>query len=112
MTERFGYVVLDLREGELGIDFAFGLAHVAHDDKASAISEYLLQGGEGAADTGVVGDLAVLVERHVEVNADDGFLAVEIKIVDCHNIILLKYRFSDYLSGCDSLANLLIVFLN
>ncbi len=32
-AECLGYGILDLAEGELGVDLAFGLAHVAHDDE-------------------------------------------------------------------------------
>ncbi len=83
-AESLGYGVLDLRERHLGVHFAFGLAHVAHDDERTAVSEDFLEGGESTADTGIVGDVAVLVQGHIEVNAYDGFVAVEVEIVDCH----------------------------
>ncbi len=56
-----------------GVHFAFGLAHVAHDNERTAVFEDFLKGGESAADTGVVGDVSVLVQGHIEVNAYDGF---------------------------------------
>lgn len=41
------------------------------------------------ADTGVVGNIAVFVQRHIEVHANDSLLAVEIVIVDsCHYYII------------------------
>ena len=53
-----------------------------HDDEGTAVAQNFLEGGEGAADAGVIGDVAVVVEGHVEVNADDGFFAFEIVVVD------------------------------
>ena len=73
-AECLGHCVLDLGERVFGVDLAFGLAHVAHDDERAAVGEDLFEGGEGTADAGVVGDVAIFVEGHVEVNADDGFL--------------------------------------
>ena len=88
-TKGFGNVVLNLGERELGINLPFGFAHVAHDDEASAVVENFLKSGQSAADTGIVGDVAVFVKRHIEVNANDGFLAVEIVVVDCHRNMLV-----------------------
>ena len=62
---------------------------MAHDDEASAVVENFLKSGQSAADTGIVGDVAVFVKRHIEVNANDGFLAVEIVVVDCHRNMLV-----------------------
>ncbi len=92
-AESLGYIALDLREGEFGVDLTFGLAHVAHDDEASSVVEYLVECGEGSTDTGVVSNVAVLVKGNVEVNTYDGFFAVEVKTVDCHRNMVLVCRF-------------------
>ena len=76
-------------EAQLGIDFALGLAHVRHDDQCSAVGHYLLQRGKCSTDSGVVGDVAVLVQRYVEVNADDSFLAIEIEIFNLSHCYIL-----------------------
>ena len=51
-----------------------------HDDQAAAVGEDLLECGERTADTGVVGDVAVLIEGHIEVYTYYSLLAIEIKI--------------------------------
>ncbi len=83
-AESLGYGFLNLAERHFGVHFAFGLAHVAHDNERTAVFEDFLKGGESAADTGVVGDVSVLVQGHIEVNAYDGFMAIEVEVVDCH----------------------------
>ena len=83
-SESLGYGVLNLAEGEFGVNLAFGLAHMAHYDKRAAVGEYFFEGGKSSADTGIVGDVAVFIQRHIEVYAYDSFFALEVKIVDCH----------------------------
>ena len=57
-----------------------------HNDEATTVSEYLLESGECTADTGIIGDLAILVEGHIEIHANDRALAFEIVSFDfCHN---------------------------
>src|SRR5258708_6696148 len=50
-----------------------GAAEVGHQDDATAVFQHLFDGGDGGPDAGVVGDLELVVERNVEVDADDGF---------------------------------------
>ncbi len=57
---------------------------MAHYDKRAAVGEYFFEGGKSSADTGIVGDVAVFIQRHIEVYAYDSFFALEVKIVDCH----------------------------
>ena len=99
--ERCGYGLLDSTEGELGVDFAFGLAHVAHDDESAAIGKNLFEGGEGAADAGVVGDFSFFVEGHIEVYADDSLLTCEITSVDSHNSDVYLLDFVDCFIGAN-----------
>ncbi len=82
-AEGLGNGVLNLAERHFGVHLAFGLAHVRHDDERTVVVQDFLEGGEGTADAGIVSDVAVLVEGHIEVNADDGLLAIEVEIVDC-----------------------------
>ena len=86
----------DLRERELGVHLSFGLAHVAHDDECAAVGKDFLERGQCAANAGVVGHVAVLIEGYVEVNANNGLEAFEIACVDCHNayILILCISFS------------------
>ena len=86
-VERSGYGFFDLTERELGVHLTFGLTHVAHDDKRAAVGKHLLKGGERTADAGVVGDVTVLVEGHIEVHTYDGFPACEVASIDCHDVV-------------------------
>ena len=63
----------NLSEGELGVHFSLGLAHVAHDDKGASVGKYFLQGRKCAAYASVIGYLASLIEGHVEIYADNHF---------------------------------------
>ena len=84
MAESLGHGILDLKKGEFGVYLAFGLAHVRHDDEAAAILEDFFKGGKGATDTGIIGDVAVLIQRHVEVYTYYRLFAGEIVIVKFH----------------------------
>ena len=87
----FAHGVDDLAQRELGVDLAFGLAHVRHDDEAATVGEHLFQRGKRPADAGVVGDFTVFIQRHVEVHADDRAFALEIVRIDCcHNALNFK----------------------
>lgn len=72
-------------EGVFGVGLAVGAAQVGHqDDSLGAILDGVLDGGEGADDALVVGDLGVglLVEGHVEVDADEDPLVLKVDIGD------------------------------
>ena len=56
------------------------------------VSEHLFEGGECTADTGIIGDLAILVEGHIEIHANDRALAFEIVSFDfCHSCKVIKF---------------------
>ena len=50
------------------------------DEDLGAVLDEVLEGGDGGADAGVVGDLEVRVERDVEVAADKHNLALEVSL--------------------------------
>ena len=89
----------DLLERVFGIGVLLRTTHVRHEDHRTALGQHLLDGGHGGADAGVVGHMALGVEGHVEVHADDRAFAFEIVVVDRNHSfavfcgILLK-RFS------------------
>ena len=61
-----------------GLDgLALGAAEVRAEDDLGLVAEGVLDGGEGLADAGVVGDDAVL-EGDVEVDADEDALVGEV----------------------------------
>ena len=84
-TQRSSYSVFDLTETELSLYFTFRFTHVAHDDERTALIQDVLQGRQRTADTGVVCDLTILIQRYIEVNTYDRLLAGEIEIFDSHN---------------------------
>jgi hypothetical protein len=51
---------------------------VAGEDDLGAVADEVLDGGDGSANTGVVGDVLVVVERHVEVRAHQDALPLEL----------------------------------
>ena len=57
-----------------------------HDDKAAAVGKDFFEGRERAANTGVIGHMAVFIQRHIEVNAYNGFFACEVIVVDFHYV--------------------------
>ena len=111
-AECLGHIVLDLGEGEFGVDFAFGLAHVRHEDEAAAVGQDFLEGGEGTADAGVVRDVAVFVQGHVEVNAHDRLLAGEVEVVDSHNDMKINSIYLLFVSCFCDVAKLTKKFHN
>ena len=54
---------------------------MAHEDDASVVLNEVVDGGQGSLDTGGVANDAIL-DRHVEVNADENALAVDIDVAD------------------------------
>ncbi len=83
------HYIYDLLERQFGVYFAFRLTHMRHNDERTAIGKNLFQGGKSSANTSVVGDVAVFVQRHIEVHTDNGALAGKVKIVYCHNLLNL-----------------------
>ncbi len=81
VVEQDAEVVDDGAEAHGGDGLALGAAEVRAEDDLGLVAERVLDGGEGLADAGVVGDDAVL-ERDVEVDADEDALVGEIQIAD------------------------------
>ena len=81
-TRELGELLGDGLEGKLGLEAgALGTAEVAHEDNASIVLNEIVDGGQGSLDTGGVANDAIL-DRHVEVNADENALAVDIDVAD------------------------------
>ena len=56
---------------------------VAGEDDLGALLEEELDGGDGGADAGVIGDLLGVVERDVEVGAHEHLLPLQIRLAEC-----------------------------
>ena len=81
-TRELGELLGDRLKGELRLEAStLGTAEVAHEDDASVVLNEIVDGGQGSLDTGGVANDAIL-DRHVEVNADENALAVDIDIAD------------------------------
>jgi len=61
---------------------------VAGEDDLGALADEVLDGGDGGADAGVVGDVLVLVERHVEVGAHEDALPLEVGLREVPDALL------------------------
>ena len=88
-AERSGYSVYNLAEAEFSLYFTFRFSHVAHDNERTALLQDVLEGRECSTNTGVVSDFTILVQRYIEVHADNRFFTSEIKIFDSHNVDIL-----------------------
>ena len=78
---RHAEILLDAGDNMFEREFFGGTlrpAEVRHDDQGAAACEHFFQGGDGSPDAGVVGNLELIVQRNVEIDADDGFLTAEI----------------------------------
>jgi hypothetical protein len=64
-------------QAHLGHDLALGAVEVGQQDDLGALGRQVVDGRQGRAQAGVVGDLAA-VDGHVEVHPDQGALAGEI----------------------------------
>ena len=76
----------DVLEGEL-LRRTLRTAEMRHDDQGAAAFEHLLEGGDGSPDAGVVGNFELVVQRHVEIDADNGLLAIEIIGINLFHIV-------------------------
>ena len=90
-TERSSYCIYDLAEAELSLYFAFGFAHVAHDDEGTAFIKDVFEGRQRTANTGVVCDLTIFIQRYVEIYTYDRLLTGEFVIFDSHNVNIFSY---------------------
>lgn len=57
-------------EGELLLEAALGTTQVGSQEHFCSVVRKVLDGGDAAADAGVVGDDALLTERHVQIAAN------------------------------------------
>ena len=81
-TRELSELLGDGLEGQLGLEAgALGTAEVAHENDASVVLNEVVDGGQGSLDAGGVANDAIL-DRHVEVNADENALAVDIDVAD------------------------------
>ena len=90
-TEQFAYTRKNLFERKFQIGILFGTSHVRHYDQFATVSMNLFERGKCAANTGIIGNVTVFIQRHIKVNAHDDFLACKITLVNCHIFIFLIF---------------------
>ena len=81
LPEQLGQAIRDRPQAHVRVDLALGSSQVAREHDRRALSERVLDGGQRRLDARVVADDAVL-QRDVEVHADENALALEIQIFD------------------------------
>ena len=84
-AEQFFYASDNVLEGEF-LRRSFRLPEMGHYDEGASAGQYLFQGGDCGADTGVVSDVEIGVERNVEIHSHNGLLAIKvIRVYVLHN---------------------------
>ena len=104
-AEALGNVSHDVLEREF-VSHSLRTSEVGHDDESSAACKNLLQGRDGCTDAGIIRNFEILVERNVEVYANDGFLAREIIRV---NVLLHNDIEYNYIPDC-KVSNFINIF--
>ena len=75
----------DVLEGKF-FSGSLRLPEMGHYDESTSACQYLLQGGNRGADTCVVSDVEIGVERNVEIHSHNGLLAIKvIRVYVLHN---------------------------
>ena len=69
-------------QAHLGIDLALGAAQMGAQDDGGIVLQQITDGGQSAADADIIGDLAVLIQRHVEIAAQEDFLSGHVDVLD------------------------------
>ena len=111
-TEGFLHGTTNLAQGKFGIYLAFGLTHVTHNDGCTTVCNNLFQSGEGAANAGIVRNLTILIQGHVEVNAHDCLFTGKVVIRNSHNINVLCCWFKLRGKGTTFLRNVQVLTPN
>ena len=52
------------------------------DDDPRALVQEIVDGGQGRPDAGVVGNVSLVIERHVEIDAQENPFACDVDILD------------------------------
>ncbi len=78
------------------VSHALRTSQMRHDDQRTAFLKHFLESRDCSPDTGVISNLHLVIQRNVEINSDNGFLAGEIVSVNklLHINKVLKYHIS------------------
>ena len=94
LAEQLGQTLRNRRERILHVNLALRTAEVRAKDHSGIVVQQVLDGLERRADALVVGDVAVLVLRHVKVAAGNDLLAGYINILNAFFVVLHKISLS------------------
>src|SRR3954467_11924330 len=83
---------------------------MAHQYYAAAIAENLFDGGHGGAHAVVICDFKLVVERHIEINSDEGSFALKIEVGEfTHGVVVVfLFRCERYRCQCQLKNQLLL----
>ena len=90
LAEQLAQALCNRRERILHVDFALRTAEVRAEDHSGVVVQQVLDGLERRTDALVVGDVAVLVLRHIEVAAGNDLLAGYVDVLNAFLIVLHK----------------------
>jgi len=69
-------------QAELGFALPLGPAQMRTDDDLGVFIQGVVEGGQHPADSDIVGDVQLFIQGHVEINADEHFFPLDVKIPD------------------------------
>ena len=75
----------DRLDGKFRIRVFLRTAEVRHQHDHAFVVQDLVDGRQGGAHTGVVGDVEVVVQRDVEIDADNHAFVFEIDLIDVYH---------------------------
>ena len=78
----------DVLQREL-VGCTFRTTEVRTDDNTATVSQNLLQCRKSGTHTGIVCNVEVFVQRHVEVHANECLFSGKVKLINCHNTLFL-----------------------
>ena len=88
LTEQLGQALCNRSQRVLHVDLALRAAQMRAQDDCCVVAQQVVDGLERCADALVIGDVAVLVLRNVEVAANDNLLAGNVDILDALLVVL------------------------
>lgn len=95
LAELFGQRLRHGSERELRVGLAFRAAEVARENDHCAFVEKVLDCGQRRHNAGVVADIALRVKGHVEIDANENFLSLQVDVFEgldiCHSSYLLSF---------------------
>ena len=110
LTEKLGKTNSHGSQAEFLFGTVFGLAEVRAEDNLAAVSDQFFNCGQSSGDSVVIGDHAVL-ERYVEVNANEHFFALNIDVINCYFVELHSKYILSWSEICKNTAYFTFIYI-